>query len=553
MSKRWIAASGVAVVAMAAGAVFGAFVMDRDPADPTPGVTVAASASPVASASPSPSPSPTRDEQFLVWGPSLADWDAALATAQSLPLERAAGQVIVASYNSTGTAGARTLVADHHLGGLIIMGDAVTTESALLALTAAAREGGGVRDWPVIVSVDHEGGTVARLSGPLPGMPAFMSAGSARDKTLVRNAYAAMGADMAELGFNLNYAPVADVTIGLADPTIRSRSAGSDPGRVAETVIAAMGGFIEGGVVPAIKHFPGHGSVTTDSHVALPIQGASVAQLAVSDLVPFERAINAGAPVVMMSHVAVTEWGGTPSTVDPDAYAYLRNELGFTGVIVTDAMNMRAVTDGRAPGAVAVEALVAGADIVLMPADVGAAHAAIVAAVNSGQLSRATLDQAAARGILLMRWQAGLTVSADAKALDGTYARVLAGNGATVVTDLCGTPLVGSTVSIRGGFPGERAALADALAVHGISNTGGGTSIVILGSSVKGANADVVVSMDGPWALADSRAETYVALYGRSHDALAGLADVLAGAVTPQAVWPVPIAGMPYGPCPSPR
>src|SRR5690606_17353000 len=129
--------------------------------------------------------------------------------------------------------GVRDLVADHHLGGVIMMGDAITTEQELRELTEGAQDGGGDRGWPVVVAVDHEGGTVARLSGPLPGLPGFMSAGAAKDKSLVRDVYAAAGADMVDLGFNLNFAPVADVTIGLDDPTIRARSAGSDPEMVA--------------------------------------------------------------------------------------------------------------------------------------------------------------------------------------------------------------------------------------------------------------------------------------------------------------------------------
>lgn len=163
----------------------------------------------------------------------------------------------------------------------------------MVDLTAAVEEAGGERDWPVVVSVDHEGGPVARLAPVLPGLPAFMAAGSAWDKSVVRETYARTGADMVGLGFTMNFAPLADVSIGLGDPVIRSRSAGPDTENVARTVVAAVDGYVAGGVIPTVKHFPGHGSVTTDSHVALPVQRASVAELAERDLVPFERAVQA--------------------------------------------------------------------------------------------------------------------------------------------------------------------------------------------------------------------------------------------------------------------
>lgn len=489
----------------------------------------------------------------LGWGPSVADWDDALATAAALDLDHVAGQVLVADYAGTSKRDIRTLVADHHLGGVILMRGAIGDADAVRGLTSAAQAGGADRDWPVIVSVDHEGGTVARLAGVLPGLPGFMSAGATRDKFLVRDVYGATGADMAQLGFTLNYAPVADMTIGLKDPIIRTRSAGSDSDNVTRTVIAAMDGMIDGGVVPTLKHFPGHGSVTTDSHVALPRQQQSLEELEQRDLIPFARAIDAGAPVVMMSHVALDEWGGTPATLTPEAYAYLRDELGFAGVIVTDALNMRAVADTHSPAQAAVKALQAGADVVLMPANVAQAHRGIVKAVESGALDRGRLNEAAARSILMMRWQATLSAQAEPGLAHGGYGRELAVAGATVIAPLCNRPLVGDEVSLRGGTVAERKTLARALQEHGVKMGDEGTTVALLGTSHKSADADVVVALDGPWGLAKSEARAYLALYGRSNDALVALADILVGESMGNARWPVPMKGLPYNPCPSPR
>ncbi len=484
----------------------------------------------------------------MVWGPSVVDYASALISARALPLDVAAGQVIVATVSSPDPASAASAVGTEHLAGVILMGGAVTDAVHVEALAAAVQAAGAEdgRGWPAIVSTDQEGGPVSRLSGVIPDLPAFMAAGSIPDKKAVANAYEAAARDMRVLGINVNWAPDADVTVGVADPTIRVRSAGSDPARVADTVDAAVTGLVAGGVIPAIKHFPGHGSVTTDSHEAVPVQTATVAQLETADLVPFASAINAGAPVVMMGHIAVAEWGGVPATVSPQAYAYLRQGLGFTGVVVTDALDMGAITESFAPGDSEVAALAAGADLLLSPRDPPTARRAIIAAVQSGALPRERLDEAIARVSLLMALQQRSAEASDTDPVDSNasadYARAFAASATTVSAASCTGPYVGSSVTITGGWPGERQALADALAAHGIA-PGGGTTILLLGSATGSGSADVVVAMDGPWGLAGSTASVYVGVYGRSEEALAGLADVLAGAVAPTGQWAV--AGMP--------
>src|SRR5699024_6208685 len=135
------------------------------------------------------------------------------------------------------------------------------------------------------------------------------------------------------------------------------------------------------------KHFPGHGSVTVDSHVDVPVQKRDLDELRAKDFKPFEAAINDGAPVVMMGHIALEALDpGVPATLSPAAYELLRDELEFDGVIVTDAMNMNAITQGTKAGQETVTALAAGADLVLMPPDTKAAHTAVVEALKSEDL-----------------------------------------------------------------------------------------------------------------------------------------------------------------------
>lgn len=522
--------AGLAIAALGAGGWFAVGMTDagargeaRGPASPDATVRIA----------PAP-PVPT-----LSWGASATDFAAAKVAASHVPLDVAAGQVIVAAVSSPDPAAAAALVTSDHLAGVIVMGPAVTDGPGVQALTAAVADAvaGEERGWPAIVSVDQEGGPVARLAGLVPDMPAFMAAGAAPDKSAVTAAYTAAATDLATLGFTVDWAPVADVTIGAADPTIGVRSAGSDPVNVAATVVAAVNGYMAGGVVPAVKHFPGHGSVTTDSHAALPLQQAAVADLAATDLVPFQAAIDAGAPMVMMGHIAVPEWGGGAATVSPAAYAYLRGPMGFDGVAVTDALNMGALS-ASFPGQLEVQALAAGADLLLFPADPAAARAAIIAAVTTGELPRARLDEAIARVSLVMQAR----TSTAAPVTDPSYARSFAAASAVVAGSVCEGPVVGGSVTISGGGEGERAALYAALAEHGIGK-GSGTRVRILGPTPSSGSADVVVAMDVPWSLPSWSATTYVGLFGRSDDALAALADVLSGAVDARGQWPV--GGMP--------
>ena len=538
MSRSVAVAAAAAIVAVAGGVIAWALAGEAEPASRGSAAPRALPSGPISDVVEVSTPD-------LAWGPTALDYAVALADARALPLDVAAGHVIVASVSSPDPAVAAGMVSDLHLGGIIVMGGAVVDAAQVRALTAAITEAGAAdgRGWPAIVSTDQEGGPVARLAGIVPDLPAFMAAGSAADKRTVTAVYAASARDLTGLGFTVNWAPVADVTVGPADPVIGVRAAGSDPARVAATVDAAVEGYLTGGVMPAIKHFPGHGSVTADSHASLPTQTASVAQLEASDFVPFASAIDAGVPMVMMGHIAVAEWGQAPATVNPAAYTYLREGLGFTGVAVTDALNMAAVAAPDVGGAPAVAALAAGADLLLMPSDPAAAQSAIVAAVESGAVPRHRLDEAVARVALLMREQQEHADAASAAPQsDPAYARAFAASSATVSAPVCAGALVGPVVTITGGWPAERQVLADALAGHGIA-TGEGTTIQLLGTSSGTGAADVVVALDAPWGLANSSASVYVGLYGRSDDALAGLADVLAGSVVPQGQWAV--AGLP--------
>ncbi|GIG54784.1 glycoside hydrolase family 3 N-terminal domain-containing protein [Demequina activiva] len=548
-ARRPAAALGATLgvlVALAAAVV----VPDLDPSE------VAAPLAPASAPEPDVTPAvvaPSLDvAEDRAWGPSGQQWSEALAAAQGLSLEAAAGQVIVPRWSSPNAGALAATMHQGGWGGVILMGGAVTTADALATLTDAAQAADGGRAWGTLISTDQEGGTVARLSGLVPDLPGFMAAGAARDKEAVERVYAQAGVDMRELGITMDFAPVADMTIGMADPIIRTRSAGSKVDNVSATVVSAVDGYLDGGVVPVIKHFPGHGSVTVDSHAALPVQAASLEDLERRDIVPFERAIEAGAPAIMMGHIALAAWGGQPATVAPAAYAYVRQDLGFDGLIITDALDMGAITDSYVPGDAAVAALAAGADVLLMPIDPLAARDAIVRAVDSGELPRERLDEAAARMIALQAWQQRLGPRVDTGA---NYGRDLAVEGATVAAQRCGGSLVGDAVVVSGAAVADRARVAGALEARGVdvvrsdsAAAEAATTVLLLGSDGASGTADVVVALAGPWGLSSSTARAFVGLYGRSADAIAGLADVLTGAADPGGQWPVPV-DVPYDTC----
>lgn len=369
------------------------------------------------------------------WGPTEGELARARGTVAGWDAARLAGQVVVGRYHGTDPAEAADLVSDMGLAGLSVTAENVVDGDQVRALTAAVAEAHatGGRSWPPVLGVDQEGGVVAHLDGVATDFPAFATAGEVvaeqgrAGQRVVRDAAAALGQELRALGFTWVWAPVADVTVGAADPTIGSRSPSEEPAVAARTVAAAVRGYDDVAVASTVKHFPGHGSVTADSHEVLPPLTATRAELAARDLVPFARAFEAGAPAVMVGHLDVAAVApGVPSSAAPEVYDLLRDELGFEGVAVTDSLGMGAVAEVPKP---AVAALAAGADLLLMPVDTRRTVATLVAAIESGEVSRARAEEAAARVVALQLWLAratrGTPVPADADARAAEAARAL--------------------------------------------------------------------------------------------------------------------------------
>lgn len=286
------------------------------------------------------------------------------------------------------------------LGGVVLFGRNVLHDEQVAALTSGLRAARG----DVVVGIDEEGGDVTRLDyGRGSEVPGNHALGAAGDPDLTRQVAAAMGARLAACGITVDLAPSADLTLTLDDPVIGVRAFGSDPVAAARHVAAFVEGLQSTGVAACAKHFPGHGASTVDSHLDLPLLPRTEQQLREVELVPFRAAVAAGVRSVMTGHLVVSAWGDQPATLNPRAVRVLRDELGFGGAVITDALDMKAVsgTTGMADGAV--RALVAGVDAVCVG---GVANTddevqwlvdALVEAVVSGELAEERLAQAAAR------------------------------------------------------------------------------------------------------------------------------------------------------------
>ncbi len=503
------------------------------------------------------------------WGPTRAEIRAARRKVGTLTLPERAGQVIVASY--AGTRAPTALVDRLHLGGIIVLGGNVAGPDQIRSSNravqrAAARAG---RTWPVLVSVDQEGGLVARATSAMTRFPAFMTAGAAGRPGLTRAAYAASGAELAGLGFTMDLAPDADVTSGPADPTIGSRSAGSRPAEVAEQVTAAARGFAASGLVPVVKHFPGHGSVTANSHYTLPVQPRSLAALRKRDLVPFAARVRQGTPAAMVAHLDVRAVDpGVPSSLSGKVVTgLLRHDLGFRGLAFTDALNMGAVTSRFDSAQSAVRALRAGEDVVLMPPRPAAARAGIVAAVKDGRLSQSRLDQAAIRQVALLLHQQHAGLHPRAPGSSRAVSHRLSAAGITVVRGACAGRLVRRRVHPTG--PPEAVAGFEAAArtaglrlaahdkptrrkpagTHQRKRAARITTLRLVGRGDAPAHGDVVVATDTPYVLGRSRAHVKIATYGETPGAMRALVDVLLGHAHAPGHLPVPVAGVPRDGC----
>ena len=296
----------------------------------------------------------------------------------------------------------KSLIERYKPGGIILFSINYETPDQTKALISAFQEESKL---PLFICTDEEGGKVSRLGKketmevyPLP--PAREIA-SMNDPSICEEAAYVLGLDLRELGFNVNMAPVADVSrAGAGGRVIGNRSFSSDPDTAGIMTAAAVEGFTKAGISSVIKHFPGHGNVSGDSHNGFVRSLSSSEEFRSIDFEPFRRGIKSGVPFLMMGHIAAPSLSGdnTPASLSARIQQEIvRKELGFDGLIITDAMDMGAIKNSYSSGEAAIRAFNAGTDIILMPENPQNAINAFLRALKEGRISRARLDASVER------------------------------------------------------------------------------------------------------------------------------------------------------------
>lgn len=317
-------------------------------------------------------------------------------------------------YNKVTQSGnaSRTALQQRPVGGIIYFGDNLVTvdqttemirniQSYSLELTGRG----------LFIGVDEEGGSVARAANKL-GTTEFEDMavyGADGDTAKAYEIGQTQAKELTEIGFNVNFSPVADVLTNDENTVVKDRAFGSDPELVADMTTEVIKGLTEGGMLCAPKHFPGHGSTDADTHNGFAASDRTLAELENCDLIPFRAAITAGAPMIMVGHMTMTELDDdNPACMSGDIVTgLLREKLGYDGIIITDALNMGAIANNYTNAEAAVACISAGCDMLLCVSNINSVVSAVTAAVEDGTIKESAIDASVTR-ILTAKYQYGI-------------------------------------------------------------------------------------------------------------------------------------------------
>lgn len=364
-------------------------------------VSPAATPTPSATGSPAPEQSPSPEPEQPTPSPELTRAEELLA---DMSLREKLCQMFLI-YLSALTSAAPVTAADEQLaqaladwpvGGFLLDKTNMTDAEQLRALTAALRSMSAL---PPILTCDEEGGRVNRLMSTVgtTWVDAMLDYESEGAQTAFENART-IAADLAQFGFDLDLAPVADIWSNPDNTVIGDRAYSTNAATAAGLVAAAVEGFHAGGTACTLKHFPGHGDTSADSHYGSVYVYKTLDELRENELIPFQAGIDAGADAVMIGHLIVSDVSDEPALFSRELVtSLLREKMGFDGVVMTDGLQMQAMTDHYTSGEIAVKAVKAGVDILLCPADLEQAVTALEQAVAVGTISEARIDESVLR------------------------------------------------------------------------------------------------------------------------------------------------------------
>lgn len=317
-------------------------------------------------------------------------------------------------FSSVTAAGSTTrdAISQYPVGGLIFFEGNLQSRQQVTEMLRKQQEYSQERiGLPLFLSVDEEGGQVTRIASAfgseVKAFPDIAEIGASGDPDRAFQLGDAIGEYLSDMGFNLDFAPVADVLTNPDNTVVKRRSYGSNPQSVSEMVKRNLEGLQNHQVFGCVKHFPGHGATKGDTHQGYAYTDKSWEELRSSDAVPFQESVDWGVRFVMVGHISLPQVTGDDTPASLSSYVIghlLREELGYDGIVLTDALNMKAVTDQYTSSQAAVEAILAGNDMILMPEDFHSAYQGVIDAVENGIISQERLEESLRR-ILELKMQ----------------------------------------------------------------------------------------------------------------------------------------------------
>ncbi|KGP73801.1 beta-N-acetylhexosaminidase [Pontibacillus yanchengensis] len=323
---------------------------------------------------------------------------------EDMTLEDMIAQMMYVGLNGTSLSKkGEEMISSQHVGGVILLGRNVTGDAQLDSFVSSIKQANQGYGVPLFVGVDEEGGRVSRIPSALRNIPSSKQIGDQDNPELSFQVGELLAKKVKRYGFNMDFAPVLDINNNPNNPVIGDRSFGAKPSKVSELGIATMKGIASEGVVPVVKHFPGHGDTSVDSHFNLPKINKTLEELKDFELVPFKEAIAEGADMVMVAHILFPELDETyPATLSkPIITGVLREEMQFDGVVVTDDMTMGAISNEYGMEQAAVLSIKAGSDMVMIANPQGDQYASvqqtIKQAVEDGEISKESIEKSVQR------------------------------------------------------------------------------------------------------------------------------------------------------------
>lgn len=420
MAKKFIAYSMIVFVVSFLGCYLFIKYTDYSPGKGSSTVEPGISATPEPSKQETPRPTATPDPIKL--------------QISQMSLEEKIGQMMIVGLDGyTLNDAAKKMIETYRVGGFIIMGDNVQNANQLLALVNALKRANTKNKIPLFISVDEEGGRVSRMPGELKRLPANKVIGQANNKEFSYKIGSVIAQEIKSFGFNMDFAPVLDINSNPRNPVIGDRSFSAKADIVSALGVQTMKGIQAEKIIPVVKHFPGHGDTTVDSHIGLPSVTHDLSRLKSFELVPFAEAVKSNADAVMVAHILVQSMDAkNPASLSKAVITdVLRKDLNFSGVVITDDMTMGAIQKNYSIAEAAVQSVNAGSDIILVchgNENATAVMDRIRNAVEKGTIPQDRIEESVYR-VLKLKQKYGLTdetrSSVDSKGINNKINEIL--------------------------------------------------------------------------------------------------------------------------------